>query len=970
MVIQLNSRGSQEQVFRFRGNQPMLLNQPETMWVIQSGSVDLFAVIVGQGGIEGNRRYLFSANSGDVLFGKVPDAEKCDRQILAVPIEETELLKIQSDDLRKCFVRKDEQTITQIDQWVNQLGTALSQSTLSAIHPKVEGAARVSLIRQQTLQPVGDTVVWMQIQQGVVRWNGSEALLLNPATGLVPFSDRLWIEAVDDVQIVTQPTDDIQNLDALLAGLSQLQTYVLSSLDRLEQQAAQAELKRLQAQERLNYQVTTEALGDLASTLGTSATDFFADDSPLLVAAGAIGKALGVTILPPAESEDFTRVKEPLEAIMRASRVRMRRVLLRDNWWERDGGAIAAYTRETNQLVALLPISATRYHLFDPIDLTYTPVNVEVAATLAPVAYMFYRPLPDKALKTLELLRFALKGCVRDLLVILLTGIAATLLGMFTPQATAMLIDHAIPDANRGLLLQVGLGLLVVALSTAAFRIAQGLAILRVETVSDAATQAAVWDRLLSLPVSFFRQYTTGDLQSRVTSISQIRRQLSGTTVINLVSALFALLNLGLLFFYSVKLALVAIAVALIAIVVTTLSGMILIRKVRPLLELQGTIFGHTVQLINGISKLRVAGAEERAFATWSKRYSQQVKLNLSTQHIEDGIALFNTLLPTLTSAILFWLTMQLLEEAKTAGTAGLTVGTFLAFNSAFGTFIGGATSLSNTATNLLQVIPQAKRAQPILATVPEVDQSKTDPGRLTGSIRIDHATFRYRDSGALTLGDVSLHAEPGEFIALVGGSGSGKSTLFRLLLGFETPESGTIAYDGQDLTGLNVEAVRRQLGVVLQGGRLLSASIFDNIASGAQITLDEAWEAAQMAGFAEDVAAMPMEMHTVISEGGGNLSGGQRQRLLIARALALKPRILLFDEATSALDNRTQAIVSDSLDRLQVTRIVIAHRLSTIRNADRIYVLQSGRILQQGNFGELANQEGLFAQLMARQAA
>ena len=313
---------------------------------------------------------------------------------------------------------------------------------------------------------------------------------------------------------------------------------------------------------------------------------------------------------------------------------------------------------------------------------------------------------------------------------------------------------------------------------------------------------------------------------------------------------------------------------------------------------------------------------------------------------------------------------MQLLEEAKTAGTAGLTVGTFLAFNSAFGTFIGGATNLSNTATNLLQVIPLGKRAQPILATVPEVDLSKADPGRLMGRISIDHVTFRYRDSGALTLDDVSLHAEPGEFIALVGGSGSGKSTLFRLLLGFETSESGAIAYDGQDLTGLNVEAVRRQLGVVLQGGRLLSASIFDNIAGGAQITLDETWEAAQMAGFAEDVAAMPMEMHTVISEGGSNLSGGQRQRLLIARALALKPRILLFDEATSALDNRTQAIVSDSLDKLQVTRIVIAHRLSTIRNADRIYVLQAGRILQQGNFEELANQAGLFAQLMTRQSA
>jgi ATP-binding cassette subfamily C protein len=269
-----------------------------------------------------------------------------------------------------------------------------------------------------------------------------------------------------------------------------------------------------------------------------------------------------------------------------------------------------------------------------------------------------------------------------------------------------------------------------------------------------------------------------------------------------------------------------------------------------------------------------------------------------------------------------------------------------------------------------LQVIPQWKRAQPILEAVPEVDLSKADPGKLTGKIAVERVTFRYRDDGPLTLDEVSICAEPGEFVAFVGGSGSGKSTLFRLLLGFETPESGTIYYDGQDLAGLDIEAVRRQLGVVLQSGRIASASLFENIAGGAQITLDEAWEAARMAGLADDIAAMPMAMHTVVSEGGGNLSGGQRQRLAIARALALKPRILLFDEATSALDNRTQAIVSESLDRLQVTRFVIAHRLSTIRNADRIYVLQAGRVVQQGRFEALANEEGLFAQLMARQVA
>jgi NHLM bacteriocin system ABC transporter ATP-binding protein len=541
---------------------------------------------------------------------------------------------------------------------------------------------------------------------------------------------------------------------------------------------------------------------------------------------------------------------------------------------------------------------------------------------------------------------------------------------MLTPQATAILIDNAIPDSDRGLLLQVGLGLLVAALGVGLFQLAQGFAILRIETTGDASTQAAVWDRLLNLPVSFFRQYTTGDLLSRTSSISTIRRQLSGRTLINLISSFFALFYLGQLFYYNFQLALVALAVAICTIAITTISGMLLLRKVKPLLEVKGDIFGQVVQLINGISKLHIAGAQERAFAAWSKNYTRQVKLELSTQKVEDAVALFNTVMPILTSGILFWFTVYLLQKAQTSGEIGLSLGTFLAFNTAFISFTKGTTDLSNTVTEVLQVIPQWQRTKPILGTIPEVTTNKADPGKLIGRITVDRVTFRYRQDGALTLDDVSISAEPGEFIALVGSSGSGKSTLLRLLLGFETPETGTIYYDGQDLSGLDVEAVRRQLGVVLQNGQLTSASIFDNIAGGAQITLDEAWEAAQMAGFAEDIAAMPMEMHTVISEGSGNISGGQRQRLLIARALALKPRILLFDEATSALDNKTQAIVTESLNKLQVTRIAIAHRLSTIRNADRIYVFQAGRIVQQGSFNELTEKEGLFANLMERQTA
>ncbi|HEX9001924.1 MAG TPA: NHLP bacteriocin export ABC transporter permease/ATPase subunit, partial [Blastocatellia bacterium] len=433
-------------------------------------------------------------------------------------------------------------------------------------------------------------------------------------------------------------------------------------------------------------------------------------------------------------------------------------------------------------------------------------------------------------------------------------------------------------------------------------------------------------------------------------------------------SSLFSLLNLGLLFYYNGALAAIAVLVALVNVVVTVVSGVLTLKKARPLMEVQGQLMGVMLQLINGITKLRVAGAESRAFAYWGKRYHHQIKLMLSTQGIEDVVTVINKVLPALTTGILFWFAAGLLQAPEGQATAALSTGTFLAFNAAFGTFIGGTTSLSSTIVDVLQVIPLWNRAKPILEAKPEVDGSKADPGRLMGRVVVDHVVFRYRNDGPMTLDDVSLRAEPGEFIALVGASGSGKSTLFRLLLGFDSPESGTVYYDGQDLSGLDVHAVRRQLGVVMQNSRVMSASIFENIAGGAQITMDEAWEAARMAGFAEDIEGMAMGMHTVVSEGGTNLSGGQRQRLLIARSLVLKPKVLLFDEATSALDNRTQAIVSQSLERLKVTRIAIAHRLSTIRNADRIYVFQNGRIVQQGNFDQLAQQDGLFAQLMARQ--
>ncbi|NMF62971.1 ABC transporter [Brasilonema octagenarum UFV-OR1] len=967
------------QHYRLQCNESLQLDEPETIWLVKSGSLALFAIAVNNSIPKDTRRYLFSSTAGQAMFATAPSKTDNEQKILAVSLEETEIVKVSKADFNQLFANANKEVVTLIEHWIYQLGSVLAGITTPTIPTSLPETRDISLVKDQIFQP--HQISWVQVVQGRVRWMGFEELSLTPASAILPLGANMWLQADNTVELKSVNTLEIEDINSLLGGLSQLQTYFLYCINLLQRQEVDAELLRFQARERLERQVMQETLAELASVLPqpksdrlnnssefSSSLDSTDPDQALLIAAGAVGRALGIKICPPAASEDLSRVQDPVEAIARASHIRVRRIQLRDKWWEKDCGAMLAFTIEDKLPVALLPVSATRYELYAPSEQRRIPVDTPIARVLASTAYVFYRPLPDKQLKTLDLLRFALQGHYKELIVILVMGMTISLLGMLTPQATAILIDKAIPDADRGLLSQIAFGLIAAAFGGMLFQLALGFATIRLETFADSSTQAAVWDRLLKLKASFFRSFSVGDLDSRVTAITQIRQRLGSTILRTIFSSLFSLLNLGLLFYYSLPLALIACVVAFVNIAVTIISGTLIVRKVRPLLEQEGQIFGVMVQLINGVTKLRVAKAEARAFGYWGKQYTHQLKLILSTQVIEDTVTVINHVLPALTTAALFWFATSLIGQSQVPGGSGLSTGTFLAFNVAFGTFVNGATSLSSTVVEVLQILPLWQRAQPILQGELEVKSNQADPGRLSGKLDVDRVSFRYRDDGQLILENVSIHAQPGEFIAIVGSSGSGKSTLLRLLLGFEFPKSGTIYYDGQDLAGLDVHAVRRQLGVVLQNSRLMSASIFENIASNALITMDEAWQAAQMAGFADDVAAMPMQMHTIVSEGGSNLSGGQRQRLLIARALALKPRILLFDEATSALDNRTQAIVSESLDKLQVTRIVIAHRLSTIRNADRIYVLQGGRILQQGRFEELAKVEGLFAQLMARQ--
>lgn len=871
----------------------LLLDDPQRVWAIQSGSIAIFACQSQNGSWEGTRNYLFSAEMGEVLFGFAP-ASSNSYLILAVPATDTKLVAFEREEVEN--------------------------------HP---------------LLPPGKALLSTWFERLSSAFEGTVILLPAPKfSAQTPWQTQLTI-------------------------LDNFHEQFLSSLQELEEQAQLERLAQFQERERLNRGATAGAIANFVSLVEPKQIAAAFVGNPLLAAAGAVGHAIGIEIKPPAQSEDMKRVKEPLEAIARASRMRVRRVILSERWWRDDCGPLLGYLQADNTPVALLLNGKRHYEIYNPVTQTRLKVGEQTANSLAPVAYMFYPPLPEKNINLLTLYQYSLRGKQRELINIALLGVAATLAGMVVPQATGILIDTAIPDADRGLLLQLTLGLLAASFGGTLFRLTQGINLSRFEISSFMNTQAAMWDRLLKLRLAFFREYSTGEMLSRVNAIEQIRLKLGANKLDILFRSFFALLNLGLLFVYSPPLATVAAAVAIVTGLVTSIAGYFKRQQTVKLGRIEGSMGGLTIQLIGGISKLRTMAAEERAFGFWARFYQKQLKLMQSNQWIDDAMATFNIFQANFTSILIFWMTASLLNQGETGG---LSTGTFLAFNAAFASFSIGVTTLSNTLIDLLEIGVLWDYAKPIIEETLEVDLNKADPGRLSGYVKLDHLTFRYREDGPLNLDDVTIEAKPGEFIALVGPSGSGKSTIFRMLLGFDVPAQGTVYYDGQDLSGLDVSAVRRQLGVVLQNGRINSESVFENISGGALISMEEAWEAARMAGFAADIEQMLMGMHTVISEGGTNLSGGQRQRLLIARALVLKPRIILFDEATSALDNRTQAIVSESLERLKVTRIAIAHRLSTIRYADRIYAIEAGRVVQQGTFEELAAQDGLFAKLMTKQ--
>jgi len=677
----------------------------------------------------------------------------------------------------------------------------------------------------------------------------------------------------------------------------------------------------------------------------------------------------GVEIQVPKSFSRQTESDVQIRDIARASGLRVRNVLLQDRWWHKDAGPMLGFLEDKRHPVALLRSHSGAYYIVDPRGGSKVRVDEESVQGLSVDARMFAESLPTDVSRLWQIPRWAAGEVWADISFVILLALLITLLGMLVPQATAALVDVAIPEANLRMLLEIGLGLCAAVFGIAVLSVAQGIATVRFSIWVNAKAQSAIFCHVLLLTAPFFRRFTDGDLLDRLMAISEVSQEFNSTSIRSLLVGLTASLNLGLLFYYDPQLATVVLGLGLVVFLFTVLGFVSIHKYQKVLLDLQGSFKGFVFEVTSAVGKIRLAGAGDRILGLWLKRYARQVSLKLRVQQIEDSVDTLNYSVP-LAGLILVYAVGGQSLIGSTAQASGLSLGIFLAFTTAMTTFLLGLTSLSTTALELLDMLAKFERIKPIIAAEKEVRIDAIDPGPLEGRVTLQDVSFGYDPKGPAILQNLNIDIRPGEFLALVGPSGCGKSTIFRLLVGFERPDAGRVLFDGQDLNQLDLGAVRSQLGCVLQSAEVSAGPIMENIAGSSRVGIDEIWRAAEDAGLAEDIEQMPMGIHTMISEGGGNISGGQKQRLLIARALVKNPRILLLDEATSALDNNTQATVTASLKRRNVTRIAIAHRLSTIQDADRIIVLKSGKVSETGTFEALMEKSGLFASMMSKQQA
>ncbi|WP_051533548.1 NHLP bacteriocin export ABC transporter permease/ATPase subunit [Anaerovibrio sp. RM50] len=812
---------------------------------------------------------------------------------------------------------------------------------------------------------------------------------------------RLKADKGDDMLQAWLHGDIFKNMDSREQVISELQDHeeVLSMFLGMRFGAEDTRLsRRIQRREKARKLLVENGIRSLlgeehlfAGESEASSNQKITMDTAFVVQ--QVAKALNM----PTESINITEENAKkldniglIRRLMQKGNMQMRLITLPDEWYKKDTGVIIGYyaSQKTGEkeLAAFIPEQPELYRVVTRHRPEGIIITDEEAKNIEKDAFACYAGFPSRKLKLLDLIKFMFSQCWKaDYRTIILCSLFGGCIPLATPIITETIFQDIIPILDRKGLATVTQALMVTSFTTAALGIVRSIAVMRISTRIEISAEAAMWGRLMQLPTKFFRRFTAGELASRMAGIGVAKSLASGEFVGSILSFIFSFWSIFLMCYYSIKLTAAAIVVWLIY----SLFVVVVLRRTlffqRKIIEAGNKSAGMVQQIFAGLAKFRVQGGEEQAYNLWASTFGEHWQWGYKLRWQNNYTSIISSMQPFILTMILYWIAMYGLNETGPDGRtvqSGITYAKFIAFNAAYSSFngvIGGAIGLIG---KYYAIQPQLENLRPILNEVPETNEEKQDAGHLSGALEVGNLSFAYtlvvpdgnggtmEVKGDEVLHDVSFSVAAGENVAIVGKSGSGKSTLVRLLLGFEEPQKGSVSYDGQNLADLSLPSVRSQLGVVLQNGQLMTGDIFTNIVGTRNLTQDDAWSAAEAAGVAEDIAEMPMGMQTVISEGSSNISGGQRQRILIARALAGKPSVLIFDEATSALDNRSQAIVTRSLDKLKATRIIVAHRLSTIRNCDRIIVMDDGRLAEMGTFEELVEKGGIFADLVKRQIA
>ncbi|MEZ0162502.1 NHLP bacteriocin export ABC transporter permease/ATPase subunit [Streptomyces griseorubens] len=908
------------------------LEGPQVLWLIASGAVDLFAVDAEQ---QGHWHHLGRLEAGSLVLGPVAGPA---HTLVARPLRDCVVHRIA---LRELYQEAQTQTWSYDaygnPQYVPPTTSPLEYALALGVGRSLAVLFQAPMATERAAAPTDDDVFWMQVPPGSVQYGslyGAEAaadLLMDPA---------LWQSMVDQ------------------------QYRLMTTLDRWIEQLEETHESRtaqgIAAGEAVRAQADRTLLASIGKRSGQRTTA--ADADATYAACELVARAAGITLASPAQSGTGADRLDPVEQVALASRLRTRVVRLEGPWWRDDVGPLVGHRALSGAPVALL-WRRGGYVAVHPSTGRETPVEKANAEEFEPRAVMFYRPLPERRLSPLRLMRFCMGGTRGDLTGLLLSGLVTVVLGALVPLATGRVLGEYVPKAQTDLIVQVCLAVILSSVVAAAFMLLQNLTLLRLEGRVEATLQPAVWDRLLRLPTRFFTERSTGELASAAMGISAIRRMLAGVGPTVTQSLTVGAVNLALLLWFSVPMALAAMGMLVVIAGVFLGLGLWQVRWQRRLVVLTNKLNNQAFQTLRGLPKLRVAAAENYAYAAWASQFARSRELQQKAGRIKNLTAVLGAVYLPLCTLGMF---MLLAGPAR----GSMTAAEFLTFNTSVTMVLTSVTQLTGSFVSAVAALPLFEQIRPVLDAAPGGRAAGTRAGPLAGAIEARRVSFRYSDDGPLVLDDVSFEARPGEFVAVVGPSGCGKSTLLRLLIGFDRPQSGSVLYDGQDLAALDQSAVRRQCGVVLQHAQPFTGSILDVICGSEPYTPEEAMAAAEMAGLAEDIRRMPMGLHTIVS-GSGAVSGGQRQRLMIAQALIRRPRILFFDEATSALDNETQRTVIESTKALRATRIVIAHRLSTVLDADRVVVMEAGKVVQQGTPADLlADTQGRLHELVRRQLA